>query len=333
MKRKEFIQQLMTLTAGLVLPATQLQFCTDSFSGEDLSFGIVADVHQDLIPDGMKRLERFMLEAEKRNLDFILQLGDFCMASEKNKAFLNLWNAYENPTYHVLGNHDMDLQSKSEIMDYWGMPKSYYSFQNKGIRFIILDANFLYQDGQFVDYEKSNFYVDDQFRTFIDPTQIEWLSDQLESSNMPTIIFSHQSLWHYQWGVKNRLEIQQLLEKHQDQIICCMNGHNHQDYHHQQNGIDYIEINSMSYYWVGEAYQTIRYSEELRKEYKWLDHIAPYQDPLYAFVRIQSSGTITIEGVRSQWVPPSPFEAGMPEQMVGMALKAQISDYQIQWKT
>ncbi len=270
MKRRTFIRNAGLGVGGYLLPDTRLSFIPNLSTEpkEKLTFGIVADVHHGMLPDAHERLEKFMAATEQREVDFIIQMGDFCHRGEKSKAFLKTWNSFPKPKYHVLGNHDMDLSSKADIMDFWEMPESHYSFETKGIRFIILDANFLYQDGKFVDYNSSNFYVANELRTYINEEQIEWFTSELEASELPTIVLSHQSLWHYQWGVKNRLTIQKQLEKHQQKIICCLNGHNHIDFHHHQNGIDYLEINSMSYQWIGNKYKVERYPQELLKEYK-----------------------------------------------------------------
>jgi len=115
MRRRKFINQLGIGTTAIFLPTTLLSF-TSVNSMEDtsknLNFGIVTDVHKDLMPDANKRLETFVTESVRRNVDFIIQMGDFCMAENKNKDFLEIWEAYKGPKYHVLGNHDMDKQSK-----------------------------------------------------------------------------------------------------------------------------------------------------------------------------------------------------------------------------
>lgn len=333
MKRRKFINQLGIGAASSLVPTTLLSF-TPSIANDkttqNLNFGIVTDVHKDLMPDANKRLETFINKAQERDVDFIIQMGDFCMAEIKNKDFLNIWEQFKGPKYHVLGNHDMDKQSKEEMLDFWGMPKTYYSYDFSGYHFIVLDANFIYQDGKFIDYNKANFYIEDKARTYIDSTQIEWFKSDLEVTKLPTIIFSHQSLWHYQWGVKNRLTIQKIMEAHKEKVICCLNGHNHLDFHHHQNGIDYVEINSMSYQWVSGKYEsTARFSKEQYKQYGNLHHIAGYKDPLYAFATLNSKGTVQIEGVKSEWISPSPYEMGMPKGIDGMIYSAKISDYQI----
>ncbi|MFK7922430.1 MAG: metallophosphoesterase [Bacteroidia bacterium] len=331
MNRRKFLTKGALGASLLLLPETRLSFDFNSHfpRREKLSFGIVADVHHGMMPDTNQRLEKFIEEAIEKEVDFIIQLGDFCHREEKSKPFLKTWNEFQKHKYHVLGNHDMDLSSKEDIMDFLEMPKSYYTFDEKGVRFIVLDANFLYQDGKFVDYNKGNFYVNDSYRTYINDEQIEWFSSELADSNLPVIVISHQSLWHYQWGVKNRLAIQKQMEKHQNKIICCMNGHNHIDFHHVQNGIHYIEINSMSYQWIGDEYKTQRYSSELLTEYKWLNHLAAYEEPLYAFASLNPKGSLEIKGKRSQWISPSPQEIGIPRQVYGNEYSPIISDYKI----
>ncbi len=335
MNRRKFINHLGIGATTAFLPSTLLSFTPSTLlteSSENLSFGIVADVHKDLMPDADKRLEIFINKATERKVDFIIQLGDFCMADNKNKDFLEIWDTFQGPKYHVLGNHDMDRNSKQDMLEFWQMPKTYYSYDFKGIHFIVLDANFLYQDGKFIDYDKANFYVDSSIKTYIDNEQIEWFKADLETTNLPTIVFSHQSLWHYQWGVKNRLALQKILEANKQKVICCMNGHNHLDYHFHQNGIDYIEINSMSYQWVSGKYKsTERFPKNFYDQYGNLPHIAGYKDPLYAFATINKKGTIHIEGVKSKWMAPSPYDMGMPKGIEGMAYSAEMSDYNFEF--
>lgn len=319
--------------SATLIPSTMVAFTPSTAkksTSKNLIFGIVTDVHKDLMPDANKRLETFITKAIDKKVDFIIQLGDFCMAEKKNNDFLAIWNEFKGAKYHVLGNHDMDRHSKQEMLDFWNMPKTYYSYDFEGYHFIVLDANFIYQDGKFTDYNKANFYIDDSARTYINNEQIEWFKADLESTKSPTIVFSHQSLWHYKWGVKNRLTLQKIMEAHKEKIICCLNGHNHIDYHHRINGIDYIEINSMSYQWMSDKYSSKeRFAKEHYDNYKWLPNVAAYEKPLYAFATLNSEGTLTIEGVKSNWISPSPYEMGMKKGIEGMVYSSEISDYKI----
>ena len=164
---------------------------------------------------------------------------------------------------------------------------------------LVLDPNFLFTDNRFIPYEKANFYVDGSLRTFIPPEQLEWLTADIQETDFPTLIFSHQSLAHDIWGVKNRLSVQRILEEENNRvgrqkIVACFNGHNHIDFHRQINGISYIDINSMSYFWLGEAFENrSRYPSEVYQKHSSMAYVAPYQEALFTFLDIDfEAGTI-----------------------------------------
>ncbi|GJM29059.1 MAG: hypothetical protein DHS20C17_16940 [Cyclobacteriaceae bacterium] len=216
-------------------------------------------------------------------------------------------------------------------MDFWGMESTYYSFDQKGYHLVILDANFLNLDGKYVDYADANFYIDDAHRTWVHPEQIEWLAEDLRNTNLPTVIFTHQGLAHDLWGIKNRTQIQRTLERANQEagftkVIACFNGHNHVDACRKINNIYYVEINSLSYQWLGEKYQcTTRYTEEIYRLKPVLSNVAPCEDALYAIISLSNQGII-IEGVRSQWIGPSPQELGLPPGFYSVPFTPVISD-------
>lgn len=295
-----------------------------------LTFGIISDIHKDLMPDADNRLQEFIVEASHLKVDFIIQLGDFCFGHSQNDQFLEIWNNFKGSKFHVLGNHDMDRNSKEEIMNYWQMPEPYYSFDQGGVHFIVLDANYIYQDGVFSDYANANFYIDNSLRTFINPRQIEWFLDDLDKTNLPTIVCSHQSLIHPQWGVKKNSQILLALEKNADKVVCCLNGHNHIDKHLHINGIDFIDINSASYQWVGKALMsTERFSDELYNTYPNLPHIAGYTKPLFCFAEINREGTFSLKGRSAEWMKPSPFDLSKGVEKEEFSNRPCITDREI----
>ena len=89
-----------------------------------MKFGIFADSHIDYIHDGVSRVEKFYDAARENGVDFCIQLGDFCSPYENKleikKAALALVKSQPMPTYHVLGNHDMDNNSKAEVLSFIG---------------------------------------------------------------------------------------------------------------------------------------------------------------------------------------------------------------------
>lgn len=269
LNRRSFLQTLGLAAPALVLPWQALSTPHSLSEPTITTLGIIADTHQDIIHDAEQRLAAFMEEVAVGKPDFILQLGDFCEPKEKNRDFLRIWNQFEGPRFHVLGNHDMDSAGKEKTMDFWEMPGRFYSFDHAGFHFVVLDANYLYLDGKFVDYDTANFYIDGAHRTWIPPEQLEWLEADLRETSLSTVIFTHQGLANDAWGIKNRTQIQVLLERINkeagfNKVIACINGHNHIDRVRTINGIHYIDINSASYQWLGEKYQcTTRYPKEL----------------------------------------------------------------------
>jgi 3',5'-cyclic AMP phosphodiesterase CpdA len=330
MKRREFLNRSAALSVPLMLPWDTGIW--SSPSEEPLVIGMLADAHQDIMLDAEQRLSAFIEATQKRKTDFNIQLGDFCFPIPENKTFLNIWNQYQGPKYHVLGNHDLDTSTKTETMDFWGMEAPYYSFDAKGYHFVVLDANFRYIDGVFSDYANANFYIDNGYRTWIHPEQIEWLAEDLRKTDLPTIIVSHQGLAHDLWGIKNRRKIQLTLEAANEEagwgkVIACFNGHNHVDDCRRINGIYYVEVNSMSYQWLGEKYQcTTRYPPEHYERRPNLAKVAPFEEPLFAIVSL-SPGKLVIEGVQSRWIGPSPEELGLPRDFYSIPYTPEISDY------
>jgi predicted phosphodiesterase len=274
---------------------------------KNVRFGICADVHKDIMFDADARLKTFIKEASTQKVDFIIQLGDFCRPYEQNNDFLAIWNNFTGERHHVVGNHDADGGfTRKQVIDFWKSPACYYSFDKNGCHFIVLDGNDKNPSPQ-----RASGYA-----RFIGQEQLEWLIKDLKSTQLPCVLFSHQTLENNPDGIENREQIRQLLENENKtsgfkKVIASFSGHHHTDYSTQINGIYYIQINSMSYEWLGEDYKTTRYSKEIDGKYPWIKFTIPYRDPLFAFVEI-SPNTIRIEGRKSTFVGPTPDQLKFP---------------------
>lgn len=277
--------------------------CSNQTAKNSVSFGICTDVHKDLMHDADERLSKFINDMNQKQVDFTIQLGDFCRPYTYNDTFMNIWNSFEGPNYHVLGNHDMDGGfSREETVLYWKMPSKYYSFDNNGFHFVVLDGNDSPESAQ------------EGYARYLGKEQRNWLTRDLSQTDLPCIIFSHQSM-EDEWGIENANEVRSILEKENQsvgerKVLACFNGHSHMDTSIQINDIWYVEINSMSYFWVGDDYKHISYSTSIDENYPWIKYTCPYNDPLYALVTINQDGKISIEGQKSNWVGPSPSEVG-----------------------
>ncbi len=273
-------------------------------------FGVCADIHKDIMHDADQRLHAFVSEMKEKDVDFIVQLGDFCQPQDYNTSFVNIWNSFEGPSYHVLGNHDMDNSngerySREYARQFLDMSAQYYSFDLNDYHFIVLDGNDKKDPPQ------------EGYAHYMGAEQQAWLKKELSQTKFPVIIFSHQSLEDPD-GVENANDIREILEdanlqSKEKKVIACFSGHHHIDYSTEINGIHYIQINSMSDYWMGGDYLQVRYSTEIDEKYPYIKYTAPYQDPLFALVEIESNGIIRITGRESTWVGPSPWDLEYPE--------------------
>jgi len=303
----------------LLLSLSLLLTGAEKNKNSTVRFGICTDVHKDIMHDADERLASFIEKASDHNLDFIIQLGDFCRPYDYNLGFMKIWNSFKGDKYHLIGNHEMDGGfSRETVIDFFKSPAKYYSFNKNGFHFIVLDGN-----DQNPSPDKSPGYA-----RFIGEEQINWLKDDLKSTSERIIIFSHQSLECD--GIENREQVRKILENENKsagykKVIACFSGHHHTDYATEINEITYIQINSMSYSWVGEEYKTIRYSKETDNDYPWIKYTIPYKDPLYALVEIKGN-KMKISGRESTFVGPGPDELGLPERPENNTIAPKISN-------
>ena len=157
----------------------------------------------------------------------------------------------------------MDRCSKEEVMGFWGMDKNHYSYDMGGFHFVVLDTNYVKSGDEYIDYKNGNYFNGDV--PYVPPTDLDWLKRDLETTDAPTILFSHYGFYHG-GGVKNREQVRSILEQANKEagfqkVVACFCGHYHLDDVNTVEGIHYVQVNSASYHWVGG-------------EWKW----APYKD-------------------------------------------------------
>jgi calcineurin-like phosphoesterase family protein len=277
---------------------------------QPLKIGICADVHHDLIPDGIPRLTAFIDEMNREKPDFIIQLGDFCRPYEYNLPFMDVWNSFNGPRYHVIGNHDNDGGFGCEgVLKYWKSPDKYYSFDIRGYHFIVLYGSDTRPEVEVKGYPRC-----------IGHEQQHWLADDIDRTNLPVILFIHQGIDidtdEENGSIKEGIYIRRILERANEKagfqkVRLFLSGHYHRDYCNNYNGIFYAQINSMSYQWLGQKYPCERFDKSVYEKYPWYKFMAPHKDPLWALITIDSNGEINIHGRRSEWVGPSPADMGI----------------------
>ena len=333
-RRRRFLEQACAGVAGTtILPLAVAKSAAGT--GNSIRFGLIADIHKDVMHDADHRLQVFIDRVKKERVDFILQMGDFCIPIPENREFLGIWDSFAGPRHHVLGNHDMDGDGRNrpdkayaftreETVQYWGMKSRYYSFDVDGVHCVILDGN-----------EKAP-KQGDGYRRYVAKGQSKWLVKDLAATELPTAVFIHQSLERENGGIENQQEIRAIMEnaKRRDgslKVIACFSGHHHRDYVRRVNGILYPQINSASYHWLGGQYLRVRYGQEIDKKYPYIKYTVPYKDPLYALVTIDTDrGFLKIEGTQTEFVGPPPWEIGKSRrEWDANTLAPTISDWKI----
>lgn len=333
--RRNFLKT-SALVIGLLTIVPSMQSCSSGRRPEHVSFAVCSDVNADVIPDAARRLKDFVKAAEKNNVDFIISLGAFCPPKPEYKEFINIWNSFDGDTYQVLGEHDLDEASKNDFLRFTDMPSNYYAFKKGNVHFIVLDTNYLFFRNEYIDYDHGNFY--DEVKkgvNYVSPKELDWLKKELKRSNLTTIIFSHQSL-EDPHGCSNGADVRKILEEANKEagykkVVACFSGHDATDVEKTINGIHYIRINSLSYRWVGEDYQSSEhYPAAIDHNFPMAKFTLPYKDPLYGIVKI-TPGKLTLTGKQTTFIPPEPANLGVPYILNGSPVTPEISNRQFTW--
>jgi predicted phosphodiesterase len=254
--RKEFIQSTLTLTSAGVISG--MLSCRNDRS---VRFGVLTDSHfADRGPAGSRyykdsgnKIQQAVDLFDKEKVDFIIELGDFKDQDDppdesrtlKYLSFIEkIYQKFNGPTYHVLGNHDVDSISKQQFLKQIkntniSAEKSYYSFDGNGFHFVVLDANFN-SDG--ASYDHGDF---DWTDPNISPAQLEWLSNDLKKTSLPTITFVHQLLdGEGPHHIKNANAVRNILEQ-SNKVFAVFQGHKHDGGYSLINKLHYLTLEAV----------------------------------------------------------------------------------------
>ena len=216
-----------------------------------LRIGLITDLHHADKPAAGNRFYRETIaklnsaaaEFQKSRLDFVVEMGDLIDAAESVETELSYlrtinreFSKLSSDRHYVLGNHCVETLTKAEFLQEVGQKESYYSFDRAGFHFIVLDACFR-NDG--VPYGRKNSKWND---ANIPPAELEWLREDLQSTNLPTIVFVHQRLdVTTDHGVKNCVDVRDVL-KNSGHVLAVFQGHSHQNDLKDIDGIHYCTL-------------------------------------------------------------------------------------------
>lgn len=234
---------------------------SSDFAKQNIRIGLVTDSHYaEADPKGtrfyresLEKMEEFISEMNREKVDFIIHLGDFKDQDEQQREedtlrFLKdleqVYAGFQGPRYHCLGNHDVDSIRKKQFLqniDNTGIAKgkSYYSFDHKGVHFVVLDANY-HKDGRDHFYKEGANWQDAN----IPEVEMEWLKQDLSETTLPAIVFCHHPLFEYWHGesqmhVRNYGEVQKIMQA-SGKVMAAFHGHVHEEKFTALEGIHYI---------------------------------------------------------------------------------------------
>lgn len=282
-----------------------------------IKFAVFTDLHYEHIPDGDERINYFISEVKKlKNIDFILQLGDFCYPIKNNHKILDKIYTLGIPFYSVIGNHDSDIYSNNEIKQFLDMKNDYYSFTIGNVKFLILNSCYIKTPQGCVAYSKKNYNKSCNIYPYIPKKQLMWIEKELSSNEKYYVICSHHSLENNfaKRGIANRDNVQSIINKanqNNKKVLLCINGHDHASNIKKIENTYYYGLNSMSYIWVGPKYEHFNYSDKIHKKYPFLKDLVLYKEGLFAIVTIYNNGTFNIKGMEGSYQNISPMDLGI----------------------
>lgn len=300
-----------------------------------IKFAVFTDLHYDHVPDGLERVESFATNIKNADVDFVIELGDFCSPKEENQVLIDILDSIGKPHYHLIGNHDSDVFSKEEVIKFLNMDNNFYSFKYGKVKFIALDTCFIKNNNEYQPYSKKNYEKTVSIYPVLPDYEIEWLENQLSDDSEYFVIFSHHSFENEfaKRGVYNREEVRNLINSVNEQgkkVLLCINGHDHGDSLKKIGQTFYFGLNSMSYIWFGPQYEHFCYSDEIHKKYPFLKDLVLYKEGLHCIITIDENGGIEIQGMEGNYQNVTPKELGLEDVWNGRSILPIVSSLKVE---
>ncbi|MDP8238340.1 MAG: metallophosphoesterase [Candidatus Hatepunaea meridiana] len=225
-------QLSITLISALILyclislnfvAASELKECPIRFAViGDRTGGHVPGVYGDIIG-----------EIELMKPDFVLTVGDMIEGySDDYDKVSAEWTEYKtlitpltSSIYHTPGNHDIWDEKSLELFRQQ-IGDNYYSFDYKGLHFIILDVSCINSSAELPD------------------EQITWLEEDLNKHKDAayTFVFFHKPFWIHTLGSSKSDEMHEIFKKHN--VDAVFTGHYHTYFSGEYDGVIYTSIGS-----------------------------------------------------------------------------------------
>jgi len=234
-------------------------------------FGVVADIQYHpgkplgtrYYSASLDKLKEALARFNQERVSFVVNLGDTIDHHVQTfDSVMPMFSALKAPVYHLVGNHDFDIQEGNEdrVLPALRLNESYYSFAKGSWRFILLDGfelRYPFPADETLKRESEALYwrlraqgkeQAQRWNGGISLKQIAWLERQIEQAekarknvlvlcHFPVLPEAAHNLW-------NDAEVVTILEKHRC-VKAYFCGHNHAGDYALRNGIHYLTFQGM----------------------------------------------------------------------------------------
>ncbi len=266
--RRTFIKSAGALAIGSTLPISLVELAFAE-SAQNFSFAYISDAHIQQIKGSrfVRNWDQGLIRAvAETNLltpkpDFVIFGGD--LAQLGSKAELDhgaeIMSALQPKVRYVMGEHDYYL----DLGKYWEklFGPQYYSFDHKGVHFIVLNSIRTYDDWTYRRWptneqrmlEMAGLDNPNGSPFMVGEKQRQWLKKDLAKVNKatPVVVFSHSPLqkiykgWNF-W-TEDADEIQALLRPFDK--VSVIYGHVHQIQYNQVGNISFNSVMATAWPW------------------------------------------------------------------------------------
>lgn len=252
-----------------VLVLACLAACAGPQAREAFEIGLIADCqYADVDAGGGERQYRLaasklaacVADLDRRELAFVVHLGDFTDRGYKSfEVVAPILARLRAPHHHVLGNHDFAVgdERKQRVPERLGMPARWWSFRERGWRFLVLDGNDVslvaHPRGSERDLTSRAWHAGHapgrpEWGGALGDEQLEWLERELAAADAAgerALLFCHYPLrpasGNELWNADTVLA---LLGRHPS-VAAWINGHDHAGGYAEAGGIHCVTLCGM----------------------------------------------------------------------------------------
>ena len=210
-----------------------------------------------------QRLKEAVATLNKDSLNYTIHLGDFIDKDYTSlDSILPTWETLTSKPYHVLGNHDFEVQDslKEKVLEKLNIKKRYYSFVENDWRFIVLDGNDLsfygttskekaqQTDSLFNQLKDENLPYVQKWNGALSNKQLNWIQQELDKAvqeNQKVGFYCHFPIFPVdEHNIWNREQFLSLIKPYKN-VKLFFNGHNHAGAYEFVDNVHYLTFKGM----------------------------------------------------------------------------------------